>query len=369
MDILVSFRVLKEKLTLAFPEAPPIDLNLLSLENIDKIDGAANEFSAYLLRNELDAEVKRELDYLTSKLAVDADNYPFNRMKEICFQYFSETPNVKNITFLKKTKGVQIGTRAEVEYQHDKKIMYYIKTHMNGVDKNFRTLINKPVNLYEALIYKILHLAGMSPQPLFIFADMRDFYIATKDAGYNDNSETQHLFLTYEQVSEQYPSLLQSPVARKGFIKADILSRVLSITDVLTNPSNIGFIIENDQLTSFKIIDLSPWKDNANYQIFLTWMNGVQKVRVKDQHILSVLKYDDRPGKLLEAEECFNELLDIPKWLEEATEYINTTVGTDVGEDGIRFIKYAWNALYAEFTNQLSIYKMATIDGSSDILE
>ena len=42
-------------------------------------------------------------------------------------------------------------------------------------------------------------------------------------------------------------------------------------------------------------------------------MTGGTTIKNADQNIISALRYDDSVNKLIEAEECFNELLDMDK--------------------------------------------------------
>ena len=271
-------------------------------------------------------------------------------------------PDVRSINLVEKTEGLQIGFIAEVEFESYEKINYYVKSHRNGVNQDYYSLVSRPVDMFEVLVYKILHLAGIGPQPLFIFADMRDFYIATKDAGYDDNTRTQKKFITYKKVLEIYPSLLQSPIARKGIIKADILSQVMRMTDVLNNPNNIGFVMENNQLSFFKIIDFSPCSGSCNSEDLKIWMKGYSEFEIEDQTILTILKRGDIIEKSLEAEECFNELVDMPRWTIEASEYVLQTTGKSPNQRSINFICTAWNCLYSAFTSHLYNIKKTGIE-------
>ena len=367
MDIIKSIQILKETLLATFSGDPPIDVNLLYLGNINKFDSIIDKLIDYLENCDLVEEKVRELESLACAMGMEVANYPENRLKEVVSHYFSNMKNVKCVKFLNKLEGIQIGIIAEADFESSQKIKYYIKTHLHGVTRNSYNILNGSVYLYEPLVYKILHLAGMSPEPLFMFADMKDFYIATKDAGYDDISLTQKEFITYDQVLKNCPELLESPIVRKGFIKADILSRVLSVTDVLTNPKNIGFVIENNQLIQFIIIDLCPRRDYANYRIFKYWMSGDAGVKIEDKHILSVLRHDDGVNKLIEAEECFIELQDMRQWIKDAEEYIIAATGNRPDSGGPDFIHISWDSLYGEFQNQISCIKNSSCEHSPNI--
>jgi hypothetical protein len=63
-------------------------------------------------------------------------------------------------------------------------ITYYAKTHRGGFKADLSGT-TYPVDLKELLVYKILELLQIGPETHFFYIDVKEFYIVTKDVGYD----------------------------------------------------------------------------------------------------------------------------------------------------------------------------------------
>jgi hypothetical protein len=128
--------------------------------------------------------------------------------------------------------------------------------------------------LKELLVYRILELLGVGPETHFFYFDVKDFYIATKDVGYDVANKKQEEFVTYRQLRKRHsPSeLLANPLIVEGFILTDLISQLLCITDVLNNGANVGISCDGH----LKIIDFNPPVTlyYQNLKIFEDWLSG-----------------------------------------------------------------------------------------------
>jgi hypothetical protein len=122
----------------------------------------------------------------------------------------------ESITFKKKMGGDQLGNCIVVKINNGHELIYHAKTHRGGYKVDFSSAI-KSVDLKELLIYKILELLGIGPETHYI--DVKDFYIVTKDVGYDEPSKKQGEFFTYGQLRLRHSpeDLLADRLLVKGF--------------------------------------------------------------------------------------------------------------------------------------------------------
>ena len=150
-----------------------------------------------------------------------------------------------------KEGGVQVGIQVFIklldEEQNEREIVYYTKTHHGGA-RNEDDSESQRVDLKELLIYNILRLSRFGPEFHFFYDDIKDFYIATKDEGYDDRTMTQKQFVTYEALKSRIDlsQLAVNEIVVESAIIADIFSRVLLLSDVTNNSANMGWVIKGD---------------------------------------------------------------------------------------------------------------------------
>lgn len=150
-------------------------------------------------------------------------------------------------------------------------VKWYVKTHAGGLLQETKKSTSKPVNPIELLTYKILEYSGYGTEAHFFYDDARNFYIGTKDvASYSDilSVKDYPTFLTKEksgftkEIMERYPLEEENQIIQ-GLMTSDILSRVLRLTDILTQDGNIVFI-QNKENWYLKIIDFGN-RDESEY--------------------------------------------------------------------------------------------------------
>ena len=171
-----------------------------------------------------------------------------------------------SIEFDIKNGGDQLGSIMRLKYvdyesQEEHLIQYYIKTHHGG-SKGGQSREN-PVDPKELFIYKVLEFIGLGPKVYFFFNQLSNatFYIATQDVGFSRSNEKQKTkqFMTIQDFKEKLLSL-DSDIHKfddmilYSLAISDILSRIFSLQDILTNLNNSGFVI-NIHKVKYKIID------------------------------------------------------------------------------------------------------------------
>lgn len=306
----------KIDVTFNFPNKGKI-LQPNSLEDLeDKISnkfGVNNDFSK-IVNTKNTALIKKQLkkimlsyagnedkelasiSLLATKLFGDFDNLPRQQFQNKASEYFINL-GAKDVDFKDKMGGDQLGNRIIVNLKDGQEVTYHAKTHRGGL-KSQHSSSSQPVDLKELLIYKILEFSGIGSETHFFYDDIKNFYIATKDVGYDDKNMKQREFLTYEKIRENNSSeeLLKNSLIVNGFIKADIISRLLSLSDVINNGGNTG-ISSSEQ---FKIIDFNPpvTKEYKNPKVFEDWLSGNNQYNYSDPTVISILKNKSKEEKI-----------------------------------------------------------------------
>ena len=249
-----------------------------------------------------------DISILATKLYQKLENLPREQFQTKAQQYFSHIFPNSNISFADKMGGEQLGNRVIVQLEDGENITYHAKTHRGGL-KSQHSSSSKPVDLKELLIYKILESTGIGVESHFFYDDINNFYIATKDAGYDDLNKRPGVFTTYEKIRKDHSSeaLVENPLIVNGFIKADIMSRLLLLSDVINNGDNTGV----SETGLFKIVDFNPplTREYQNPKVFEDWLSGNNQYNYSDPVAIKILK-KDKETKLKEASSVFKELKD-----------------------------------------------------------
>ena len=283
MDINKSIKILKDKLLTVFSGEPPINVNLLYLENIDNFDSIIYKLLDYLDNCDLAEKCITELELMAGNLNIEAFSYPENRLQEVASHYFSRMLNIKSVKFLDK--------------------------------------------------------------------------IATKDAGFDDAKNIQNSFLTYESFIRTHQSYPFKPEIGKDFVKADILTRILSLTDLLTNPSNFGFLIQNNEPVALRIVDFSsPDYTAADQNIFMKWLEG-HSVNHYSSEIQSLLMKENTHNKLETAKEVMDQLMEIPSLVPIVVEYIQQKTRINYDEEYIECIQFNWKLFSQSYFQMYKDYQ------------
>jgi hypothetical protein len=217
--------------------------------------------------------------------------------------------------------GDQLGNRIIVNTKDGQEITYHAKTHRGGL-KSQHSSSSQPVDLKELLIYKILEFSGIGSETHFFYDDIKNFYIATKDVGYDDKKMKQGEFITYEKIRENNSSeeLLKNSLIVNGFIKADIISRLLSLSDVINNGGNTG-ISSSEQ---FKIIDFNPpvTKEYKNPKVFEDWLSGNNQYNYSDPTVISILKNKSKEEKIESSLDSVKQLDGFDNYIKKSYEVV-----------------------------------------------
>jgi hypothetical protein len=245
---------------------------------------------------------------------------PYKILERESYNYFNKKFGFNEkefqIYFVEKKGGDQLGRRMTIINLKDgKEIIYHVKTHRDGLKSQVSNSAKK-VDLKELLIYKILELSGIGVETHFFGKNEKDFYIATKDASYEDTNLKQGEFLTYDKIRKKksVEELLNDSIIVNGFIKADIISRLLSLSDIIDNGGNTGVS------TTFKIIDFSPplKKTYEITTIFVDWLSGNNQYNYSDKTVISILKGKEKTKKIADSIKVIKELGDFCKVVLEA---------------------------------------------------
>ena len=290
--------------------------------NLDQKTQEEIEIAVTKLENTSEALQKngiKKLISLCAKLNIDKelkeaisiqeflDELPRKRLQNAAKRYFQQNMEAVDVSFKDKLGGDQLGNRIIVTLKDGQEITYHAKTHRGGL-KSQHSSSSQPVDLKELLIYKVLDFSGIGAEAHFFYDDIKNFYIATKDAGYDEFNKTQGVFLTYEKIKEKisHEELLKNSDIINGFIKADIISRLLLMSDVINNSANTG-LSPNSQ---FKIIDFNP-PLNLEYRnpgIFKDWLSGNNQYNYSDPTVISILKNKNKEEKIYNSLTIFKEL-------------------------------------------------------------
>jgi len=210
----------------------------------------------YLIKNE-------EIFNLVSKTIAFIDRLPNVMIESKIREYFEGMNIGKVLSIDENQNGVQLKRIVTVQPLFSElPLKWYVKTHAGGLLQETKKSTSKPVDPIELLTYKILEHSGYGTESHFFYDDVRNFYIGTKDVGsYSDTQSVRDYpkFLTEDksaftkETMERYPSEEENQVIQ-GLMTSDIISRVLCLTDILTQDGNIVFV-QNKDNWHLKIID------------------------------------------------------------------------------------------------------------------
>ena len=155
--------------------------------------------------------------------------------REIATNYFSYYFKVdkSKITFDSKSGGDHLGVIAKIETETGQK-KYYVKTHSEGLQSQYSSGA-RTLNPRELAVYKILEYLEIGCETHFFGRDLKNFYIATKDA---KSIEYGHDFDTYGNLTK---NAIEPKEIEDGLTILDLISRIMRLSDLQTNPGNFGF--------------------------------------------------------------------------------------------------------------------------------
>jgi len=286
--------------------------NSLLSENIVQKKRALTEIQNSFFQSKDENENCKNIFNSAFSLKQEIDQLPRKQFQSKASDYFIKNLGAVSVSFKEKLGGDQLGNRIIVQLKDGQEITYHAKTHRGGL-KSQHSSSSQPVDLKELLIYKVLAFSGIGAETHFFYDDIKNFYIATKDAGYDDESKKQGEFFTYQKIKEKVSQeeLLKDSSIINGFIKTDIISRLLLLSDVINNSDNTG-ISPSGQ---FKVIDFNPpvTKEYKNSKIFEDWLSGNNQYNYSDPTVISILKKENKEEKIKESIFALGELENFEK--------------------------------------------------------
>ena len=176
-----------------------------------------------------------------------------------------------------KQSGDQLGLTAVVNHGSARSVKYFVKTHAGGFRSGSGSAAANLVQPEELMSYALLEELGIGCEAHFFGRDARNFYVATKDAGHDcpfnvfqrpigshssgvkpDEEYAKTLWgnlgdlITDSPDKNQQPDrseliegeIQRNPVASnfaRQISKLDVVSRLMRLTDLLSNSENFGF--------------------------------------------------------------------------------------------------------------------------------
>jgi len=295
--------------------------NFLLSENLVQKKRALEQIQNYFFDIKDQKKEYNDIFNASFTLKKEIDNLPRQQFQNKASEYFIKNFGAKDVFFKDKMGGDQLGNRIIVNTKDGQEITYHAKTHRGGL-KSQHSSSSQPVDLKELLIYKILEFSGIGSETHFFYDDIKNFYIATKDVGYDDKKMKQGEFITYEKIRENNSSeeLLKNSLIVNGFIKADIISRLLSLSDVINNGGNTG-ISSSEQ---FKIIDFNPpvTKEYKNPKVFEDWLSGNNQYNYSDPTVISILKNKSKEEKIESSLDSVKQLDGFDNYIKKSYEVV-----------------------------------------------
>ncbi len=140
------------------------------------------------------------------------------------------------------------------------RIRYFIKTHQHG--STSATSSTKPVDLKEIFVYKVLEYIGYGSKVHYFYNPIvstpSGFFIATQDAGFTRIPGKGKNFEIFSHIAETYETTytqIEHNNARRNLIALDMLTRILRVSDTITNPDNYGRVTVDGERTKWKLLD------------------------------------------------------------------------------------------------------------------
>ena len=222
--------------------------------------------------------------YDLEDLAEQVVALPLERLKGYSQDFFSNLFPSCAISFRPKMNGVQLGTLAILKFPDGGEVRYFVKTHSLGSHlSSLQSAGEEPVQPTELLCYRILELLDLGPEAFFFGQNEKNFYIATRDSGYNgafieyglltrSNDQARLIMgaefvammdsITTVYTAEDFEREAKSSELTKTFFEnmllLDVLEWILRLSDVTSNVTNFGFFAAAEDATGpfkLRIID------------------------------------------------------------------------------------------------------------------
>jgi hypothetical protein len=258
------------------------------------------------------------------------DSVHLQRVDEISSNYFKNKFPEYNIDIDLKSGGVQLGNTVKISKEHERPIIYYVKTHSDGLASG-KSSGAKTLNPVELIVYKILEKIGVGCESHFFGRDIRNFYIATRDAGSYGN------YLSYEQALSKLKNseFFDSKDFSNGIFCLDLLSRILRLTDLQTNAGNFGFMHNSDgwhvKAIDFRVTDEKNFIINAEY--FKGFLEGNSQINYTDTQIPRIFKNKKSDLSVIARDIFLNQFKNFNFIVEESAKDVLVALKNNVAEE------------------------------------
>ena len=206
--------------------------------------------------------------------------------------YFDKLYINCNFNFINKNRGVQAGRIVRIIENNNNEHLYYVKTHQYGFTSESST--KQPLDIKELYIYKLLEKLNIGSEVHWFESDIFEdsIYIATKGLSNHELNIDREI------------------------IKLDIITRILVLTDVMSNKTNI---LQHDDKKGY-IIDFRVSK-NINikdpylyYKIYESFLNGNKTINYNyDKCFDKVMSPNNNNNKINYLKDIINNELNIFK--------------------------------------------------------
>jgi hypothetical protein len=258
-------------------------------------------------------------------------------LQEKARAYFTDQydADLTSIRFRTKFSGDQLGAIMSLELD-GQDVTYYLKTHHGGL-KNDYLIDTQAVDPYELFVYSFLETSCYGSEVHFFWDNAEDFYIATKGVGCPDEEHPNpRPVYTYQQLQDEHADLLYegddghryvSPVVMEAWVRADIIARILGLSDLVNNLGNICFTCDDSgQLDGFQIIDFIAPKQRRDdrygpQSLYGSFVSGCGDYRGAPETALYFLRRRAKEKRIAYARGLFT-VSQFIEWIDEAEEKV-----------------------------------------------
>ncbi len=270
-------------------EIQKLDINWQAFQDGDFDEpgkrSAISKITKFMLLNTKNTQEFKQLDGELDAINKDQQRVHLRRVNDVALEYFQLKFSDFAVDIGYKLGGVQLGNTVTISKESEKSITYHVKTHSDGLASG-KSAAATIVNPVELMVYKILERIGIGCESHFFGRDAKNFYIATKDTGFDGT------YLSYGKMKEEHSNFSNSEEFSNGIFCLDLLSRILRLTDLQTNSGNFGFVNKSDgwhiKAIDFRVVNEQNFKINKEY--FQGFLEGNTQVSYSDEPIKNIFK-------------------------------------------------------------------------------
>lgn len=303
------------------------NLVLLERKDLPNKDPYLNVFFFFIFKGKIkyDSFVKKVL-YQLRKTQLYYSFPHMQRLEATSTKYFCELYQIppSSIRYTDKEEGKQIGAIANITDSKGNLTKFFIKSQRRGRRREeYGDVIPKPVDTRELFVYKVLEYLSVCPEVHFFAYDEKDFYVAVKDAIFDEKTNKKRFVCTYLDLANHLKKknvnfynfkaddeLLLPSVLINELTFSYLISLLLVLSDTFTSFNNILYYGDDiDSLKGFLIIDFyaTPRIYEYDCSIFEAFMKGSGVDERTNYHFTKyILELRDYEKKLSTIKDIFN---------------------------------------------------------------